>query len=74
MTGTPGHDPANAPPTCRGFIRRCPLPRTRPNGSAAAAYAVGDSKPEGTGRELPMTGTELDSFAIDRDSGRGLAL
>ncbi|MEU3984856.1 DUF397 domain-containing protein [Streptomyces sp. NPDC026672] len=38
------------------------------------AYIVGDSKPEGFGRELRMTGAELDTFAVDWARSRGLAL
>ncbi|MFJ8605464.1 DUF397 domain-containing protein [Streptomyces shenzhenensis] len=38
------------------------------------AFAVTDSKPEGTGHELRMTGSELDTFAVDRARARGLTL
>jgi hypothetical protein len=37
------------------------------------AFAVGDSKPEGAGRELRMTGAELDSFALRWVKSRGLS-
>lgn len=38
------------------------------------AFMVGDSKPEGTGHELRMTGAELDSFALSWARSRGLTL
>ncbi|MDT9695380.1 DUF397 domain-containing protein [Streptomyces sp. P17] len=37
-------------------------------------YVVTDSKPEGAGHRLCMTTDELDSFAIEWASSRGLAL
>ncbi|UXY33038.1 DUF397 domain-containing protein [Streptomyces sp. HUAS TT20] len=40
----------------------------------ADAFIVGDSKPEGAGRELRMTGAELDSFALRWARDRGLKL
>ncbi|WP_411090774.1 DUF397 domain-containing protein [Streptomyces sp. 049-1] len=47
---------------------------TVPLAGAPDAFAIGDSKSEGTGRELRMTGAELDSFAIEWARNRGLAL
>ncbi|WP_316762706.1 DUF397 domain-containing protein [Streptomyces herbicida] len=38
------------------------------------AFIVGDSKPQGAGRELRMTGAELDSFATRWARDRGLKL
>ncbi|MFF1702474.1 DUF397 domain-containing protein [Streptomyces sp. NPDC058252] len=38
------------------------------------AFIVGDSKPEGAGNQLRMTGAELDSFAVKWANSRGLAL
>jgi hypothetical protein len=38
------------------------------------AFVVGDSKPEGAGRELRMSGAELDTFAVAWARTRGLAL
>lgn len=38
------------------------------------AFAVTDSKPEGSGRELRMTGSELDTFAVRWARARGLTL
>ncbi|MER6525337.1 DUF397 domain-containing protein [Streptomyces sp. NPDC001508] len=38
------------------------------------AFAVTDSKPEGSGRELRMTGSELDTFAVHWARARGLTL
>ncbi|AVH61320.1 MULTISPECIES: DUF397 domain-containing protein [Streptomyces] len=38
------------------------------------AFVVTDSKPEGRGRELRMTGAELDSFAVEWIRSRGLSL
>ncbi|WP_406168849.1 DUF397 domain-containing protein [Streptomyces sp. NBC_00996] len=38
------------------------------------AFAVADSKPEGDGRELRMSGAELDTFAVNWVRTRGLAL
>lgn len=36
------------------------------------AFIVGDSKPEGAGNQLRMTGAELDSFALSWLKSRGL--
>jgi hypothetical protein len=47
---------------------------TRPLAGAADAFIVGDSKPEGAGREVRMTGPELDSFAVEWATKRGLTL
>ncbi|MFD4258413.1 DUF397 domain-containing protein [Streptomyces sp. NPDC058534] len=47
---------------------------TVPLVGAADAFAVRDSKSEGRGSELRMTGAELDSFAIEWARSRGLAL
>ncbi|MFF2933530.1 DUF397 domain-containing protein [Streptomyces mirabilis] len=47
---------------------------TTPLAGAVDAFAIGDSKPEGHGAELRMTGAELDSFAINWARTRGLAL
>lgn len=47
---------------------------TVPLAGAADAFVVGDSKPEGAGHELRMTGAELDSFALKWARSRGLAL
>lgn len=41
--------------------------------AGADAFIVGDSKPEGDGRQLRMTGTELDSFALQWAESRGLS-
>ncbi|MGW2550077.1 DUF397 domain-containing protein [Streptomyces sp. NPDC001635] len=38
------------------------------------AFVVGDSKPEGAGREVRMSGAELDAFAINWVRDRGLTL
>ncbi|MFE7275563.1 DUF397 domain-containing protein [Streptomyces sp. NPDC057623] len=47
---------------------------TVPLAGTADSFAVGDSKPEGAGRELRMTGAELDSFALNWARSRCLAL
>ncbi|MEU0739133.1 DUF397 domain-containing protein [Streptomyces sp. NPDC006134] len=47
---------------------------TIPLAGVADAFAVVDSKPAGSGKELRMTGAELDSFAIEWARSRGLAL
>lgn len=36
------------------------------------AFIIGDSKPEGAGHQLRMTGAELDSFALSWAKSRGL--
>jgi hypothetical protein len=41
---------------------------------AAEAFVVQDTKPEGSGQELRMTGEELDSFIIGAAKMRGLTL
>ncbi|MEU6318115.1 DUF397 domain-containing protein [Streptomyces sp. NPDC047009] len=46
---------------------------TRPLASVDA-FVVGDSKPEGAGRELRMSGPELDTFALNWARSRSLAL
>jgi hypothetical protein len=38
------------------------------------AFVVSDSKPEGAGRQLRMTGAELDAFALNWAAHRGLTL
>ncbi|MGW1961849.1 DUF397 domain-containing protein [Streptomyces sp. NPDC001935] len=38
------------------------------------AFVVGDSKPEGAGQQLRMSGAELDKFAIEWARERRLAL
>ncbi|MFE9923256.1 DUF397 domain-containing protein [Streptomyces sp. NPDC005774] len=38
------------------------------------AFVVGDSKPEGAGHQLRMTGAELDAFALEWARSRSLAL
>ncbi|MFF0139645.1 DUF397 domain-containing protein [Streptomyces sp. NPDC005227] len=38
------------------------------------AFVVGDSKPEGAGHQLRMSGAELDKFATEWVRGRGLPL
>ncbi|MET9354469.1 hypothetical protein ABZY14_16005 [Streptomyces sp. NPDC006617] len=47
---------------------------TIPLAGAVDAFAVGDSKSQGHGHELRMTGAELDSFAIEWARNRSLAL
>ncbi|MBX9393054.1 DUF397 domain-containing protein [Streptomyces sp. TRM72054] len=47
---------------------------TVPLAGVVDAFAVGDSKAEGRGSELRMTGAELDSFAIEWGRSRGLEL
>ncbi|MFD6189052.1 hypothetical protein [Streptomyces sp. NPDC060275] len=47
---------------------------TVPLVAAVDAFAVGDSKSEGRGHELRMTGAELDAFAIEWARNRSLAL
>ncbi|WAZ20139.1 DUF397 domain-containing protein [Streptomyces cinnabarinus] len=47
---------------------------TTPLAGAVDAFAVGDSKPQGAGIRLCMSGPELDSFAIEWAKARGLAL
>ncbi|MGA5818405.1 hypothetical protein ACPC54_11160 [Kitasatospora sp. NPDC094028] len=37
-------------------------------------YVLADTKPEGAGRELRMTGAELDAFALTWVSSRGLSV
>ncbi|MFD4222683.1 DUF397 domain-containing protein [Streptomyces griseus] len=39
-----------------------------------ASFAIRDSKPEGAGKELRFTGTELDDFATGWVRTRGLSL
>ncbi|MFD9428395.1 MULTISPECIES: DUF397 domain-containing protein [unclassified Streptomyces] len=41
---------------------------------AAEAFAVRDSKPEGSGKELRFTAQEMDDFALGWAQQRGLAL
>ncbi|MER5549250.1 DUF397 domain-containing protein [Streptomyces sp. NPDC002589] len=47
---------------------------TIPLKGAVDAFAVGDSKPEGHGSQLRMSGAELDTFAIEWARSRGLSL
>lgn len=47
---------------------------TVPLSGAADAFVVGDSKSEGRGKELRMTGAELDDFAVNWARARGLSL
>ncbi|MER6598725.1 hypothetical protein [Streptomyces parvus] len=41
---------------------------------ADASFALRDSKPEGVGKELRFTGSELDDFATGWVRTRGLSL
>jgi hypothetical protein len=47
---------------------------TVPLAGVTDAFAVGDTKPEGRGNQLRMTGAELDTFAVEWARSRGLAL
>jgi hypothetical protein len=48
--------------------------KTQPLTGAVEAFIVSDSKPEGAGHQLRMSGPELDKFAIEWARERRLSL